>query len=268
MQPRERLIFPLDVPNKTEAERLISLLKDHVGLFKVGLELFVAEGPAFLQLLTLTARVDYFLDLKFHDIPATVRGALSRVMEGARLATVHVDTGRESLKPSPEAQGSGVKLLGVTALTHLTPDDLEAMGLAREYANDFTKLVLLRAGIARAAGCDGVVCAGTEAAAVFSHPRHLDLDTAATQVYLPWLRVPVPIPPQLGFTGTHIRLALQKLIPLRLQRILDLLPGSGQCHLVQEAGCFLLHHAPSPALGSLLTPLLPSPCGFLLFLIV
>ena len=72
MQPRERLIFPLDVPNKTEAERFISLLKDHVGLFKVGLELFVAEGPAFLQFLTETARVEYFLDLKFHDIPATV----------------------------------------------------------------------------------------------------------------------------------------------------------------------------------------------------
>ena len=47
MQPRERLIFPLDVPNKTEAERFISLLKDHVGLFKVGLELFVAEGRLF-----------------------------------------------------------------------------------------------------------------------------------------------------------------------------------------------------------------------------
>lgn len=166
MQPRERLIFPLDVSNKKEAEKFISRLKDHVGLFKVGLELFVAEGPAFLQFLTATARVDYFLDLKFHDIPATVRRALSRIKAGARLATVHVDTGRESLKTSPEARGNGVKLLGVTVLTHLTPDDLETMGLAREYAHDLTKLVLLRAGIARAAGCDGVVCAGTEASAV------------------------------------------------------------------------------------------------------
>ena len=166
MQPRERLIFPLDFPNKTEAERFISLLKDHVGLFKVGLELFVAEGPAFLQFLTETARVEYFLDLKFHDIPATVRSALSRIKDGARLATVHVDTGRESLKLSPEARENGVKLLGVTVLTHLSPDDLEAMGLAREYARDLTKLVLLRAGIAQAAGCDGVVCAGTEAGAV------------------------------------------------------------------------------------------------------
>jgi orotidine-5'-phosphate decarboxylase len=166
MQPRERLIFPLDVPNKREAERLISLLKDDVGLFKVGLELFVAEGPAFLRFLIETARVEYFLDLKFHDIPATVRRALARIMAGARLATVHVDTGRETLKSSPEAREKRVKLLGVTVLTHLKPDDLEAMGLAREYARDLTKLVLLRAGMARAAGCDGVVCAGTEVKAV------------------------------------------------------------------------------------------------------
>jgi len=166
MEPRERLIFPLDVPNKTEAERLISLLKNDVGLFKVGLELFVAEGPAFLRFLIETVRVEYFLDLKFHDIPATVRRALARIMSGARLATVHVDTGRESLKSSPEARENRVKLLGVTVLTHLKPDDLEAMGLAREYARDLTKLVLLRAGLARAAGCDGVVCAGTEVKAV------------------------------------------------------------------------------------------------------
>lgn len=51
LQPKDRLIFPLDVPNKAEAERFISLLRDEVGLFKVGLELFMAEGPAFLQFL-------------------------------------------------------------------------------------------------------------------------------------------------------------------------------------------------------------------------
>jgi orotidine-5'-phosphate decarboxylase len=166
MQPRERLIFPLDVPNKTEAGRLISLLKNHVGLFKVGLELFVAEGPAFLKFLANTARVEYFLDLKFHDIPATVRGALARIMDGARLATVHVDTGREILKPSPEARNHGVNLLGVTVLTHLGPDDLKALGIASRYAKDPSQLVLLRARLAKAAGCDGVVCAGTEARAV------------------------------------------------------------------------------------------------------
>ena len=165
-QPKDRLIFPLDVPNKAEAERYISLLKDEVGLFKVGLELFVAEGPAFLQFLANTARVDYFLDLKFHDIPATIRGAQARIMKGAKLATVHVDQGRKTLKASVEALKNGVKVLGVTVLTHLGPDDLEAMGIAPEYARNPTKLVLLRAKLAKEAGCDGVVCAGAEAKAV------------------------------------------------------------------------------------------------------
>ncbi|MCL4503860.1 MAG: orotidine-5'-phosphate decarboxylase [Deltaproteobacteria bacterium] len=160
-QPKDRLIFALDVPNRAEAERYVKLLKDEVGLFKVGLELFVAEGREFLRILADDYGCDYFLDLKFHDIPATVRGAQSRVLQGAKLATVHVDSGRESLKVD-----SGVKLLGVTVLTHLRPDDLEAMGIAREYALNPTKLVLLRAKLAKAAGCDGVVCAGTEAQAV------------------------------------------------------------------------------------------------------
>jgi orotidine-5'-phosphate decarboxylase len=166
MQPRERLIFPLDVPNKAEAEKLISLLKHEVGLFKVGLELFVAEGPAFLAYLTETARVEYFLDLKFHDIPATVTGAQARIMQGARLATVHVDQGRRMLTAAVTSLKNRVKVLGVTVLTHLGPDDLEALGIAPRYAQDPSQLVLLRAKLAKAAGCDGVVCAGTEARAV------------------------------------------------------------------------------------------------------
>lgn len=164
MHPKTRLIFPLDVPNKAEAEKFIDLLKDEVGLFKVGLELFMAEGPAFLKFLAEN-RVDYFLDLKFHDIPATMMGAQARIMKGARLATIHVDQGRK-MRPTIEASKNGCKVLGVTVLTHLGPDDLEAMGIAPEYAHNPTKLVLLRAKLAQEAGCDGVVCAGTEARAV------------------------------------------------------------------------------------------------------
>lgn len=164
MQPKDRLIFPLDVPNKAEAEKFIELLRGEVGLFKVGLELFMAEGPAFLKFLA-AAQVDYFLDLKFHDIPATMMAAQARVMQGARLATVHIDQGRK-MRQAIMSCKNGVKVLGVTILTHLGPEDLEAMGIAPEYAHNPTKLVLLRAGLARDAGCDGVVCAGTEARAV------------------------------------------------------------------------------------------------------
>jgi orotidine-5'-phosphate decarboxylase len=156
--PKDRLIFALDVPGRAEAERYIKLLQAEVGLFKVGLELFVAEGPGFLQLLAERYGAAYFLDLKFHDIPVTVRRAQARIMPVARLATVHVDSGREMLK-TPDSQ---VKLLGVTVLTHLGRADLAAMGLAPEY-QDPARLVLLRAKLARQAGCDGVVCAGAEA---------------------------------------------------------------------------------------------------------
>ncbi len=166
MQPRDRLIFPLDVPNRAEAEKFINLLRGEVGLFKIGLELFMAEGPKFLQFMADTARVDYFLDLKFHDIPATVMAAQARIMKGAKLATVHVDQGRKMLQANIAVLQSGVKLLGVTVLTHLDADDLEAMGIASEYARNPTKLVLLRARLAKEAGCAGVVCAGTEARAV------------------------------------------------------------------------------------------------------
>lgn len=165
-RPQDHLIFPLDVPNQAEAVGLVKLLKAEVGLFKVGLELFMAEGPSFLQFMTASLGVDYFLDLKFHDIPATVRRALARIPQGARLATVHVDSGRESLKISRAGLPHGVKLLGVTLLTHLGPADLLAMGMAPEYAGNPTKLVLLRAQLSREAGLDGVVCAGTEARAV------------------------------------------------------------------------------------------------------
>jgi orotidine-5'-phosphate decarboxylase len=164
MQPKDRLVFPLDVPNKAEAEKFIELLRDEVGLFKVGLELFMAEGPAFLKYLAEN-RVDYFLDLKFHDIPATMMGAQARVMQGARLATVHIDQGQK-MRSTIMACKNGVKILGVTVLTHLGPEDLVAMGIAPEYARNPTKLVLLRANLAKEAGCDGVVCAGTEARAV------------------------------------------------------------------------------------------------------
>jgi orotidine-5'-phosphate decarboxylase len=164
MQPKDRLIFPLDVPHKAEAEEFIDLLRGEVGLFKVGLELFMAEGPAFLKFLA-EKRVDYFLDLKFHDIPATMMAAQARVMKGAKLATVHIDQGLK-MRPAIMSCKNGVKVLGVTILTHLGPEDLEAMGIAPEYAHHPTKLVLLRAGLARDAGCDGVVCAGTEARAV------------------------------------------------------------------------------------------------------
>jgi orotidine-5'-phosphate decarboxylase len=167
MHPKERLIFPLDVSSQEQARAFIGQLKDEVGLFKVGLELFMAEGPKFLQFMSEASPRGYFLDLKLHDIPATMRGAGLQLIKGATLTTVHVDQGRKSLKTTVEALKNGVKVLGVTVLTSLDREDLLALGIAPQYATEPpTGLVLLRAGLAYEAGCAGVICAATEARAV------------------------------------------------------------------------------------------------------
>ncbi len=167
MHPRKRLIFPLDVPNAEAAKQLIGVLADEVGLFKVGYELFLAEGRQFLEFMSEAFPDGYFLDLKFHDIPTTMAGAQQRILKGARFATVHVDQGQRLLKATAAALKSGARLLGVTVLTSLNAEDLLALGIAREYAVDPpVELVVKRAQLAREAGLSGVVCAGTEARAV------------------------------------------------------------------------------------------------------
>lgn len=166
MGPKDRLIFPLDVPTRKEAQRLIELLKNEVGLFKVGLELFVAAGPEFLPALVEAAGIGFFLDLKFHDIPATVRGALRRAsLSGAKFVTVHCDQGRQLLETVVKST-HGPQVLAVTVLTSLDSQDLESLGFAPEFARHPSRLVLLRARLAKEAGCAGVVCSGWEAGAV------------------------------------------------------------------------------------------------------
>lgn len=166
MDPKSRLIFPLDVADKTAARQLLELLREEVGLFKVGLELFMAEGPDFLKVVADFSPAGYFLDLKFHDIPATVRGAQSKVFRGVRFTTIHCDQGRKLLRSMVEGLSNSVKILGVTVLTSLDKDDLLSVGIDPQYAENPGKLVLLRAQLAQEAGCSGVVCAGPEARAV------------------------------------------------------------------------------------------------------
>ncbi len=159
---RRRLIFALDVDSAREAESLVRMLSPEVGVFKVGLELFVSQGPAILERLRRAGAGALFLDLKLHDIPATMRGAArAAAAMGVEMMTCHCDqpdifTGLDLGR---------TRLLGVTVLTSLGREDLEAMGYAGELA-DPRALVLRRARLALAAGCAGVVCSGQEAAAV------------------------------------------------------------------------------------------------------
>jgi orotidine-5'-phosphate decarboxylase len=166
MDPKSRLIFPLDVPDKASAQKLLELLGDEVGLFKVGLELFMAEGPEFLKFMSEAALGGFFLDLKLHDIPATMRRAHSSIFRGVKFTTIHCDQGRRLLTSMVQGLSNDIKVLGVTVLTSLDKEDLLSMGIDSRYAENPGDLVLLRAQLAKEAGCSGVVCAGPEARAV------------------------------------------------------------------------------------------------------
>jgi orotidine-5'-phosphate decarboxylase len=167
MEAKERLIFPLDFPNREEALKHVRLVSGHVGLFKVGLELFVSEGPTVLKAISQEFGGKVFLDLKLHDIPETV----SRTLRAARLdtvqfLTVHCAGGKEVLRKAAESVGDAVRILGVTVLTSLSKEDLVTLGVSKELAEKPTDLVLSRAQLAKEAGLSGVVYSGLEVGAV------------------------------------------------------------------------------------------------------
>ena len=166
-QPREYIIFPLDVATRSEAEDLVRRLAGQVGLFKVGLELFIRSGPDLIRWIHAEGAAGIFLDLKLHDIPVTV----ARAMEGivaleAALTTVHCGESPRMLAAAVKASRGITGVLAVTVLTSVDTDDLRRAGVAPELAADMEALVQRRASVARDAGCAGVVCSGWEAPAI------------------------------------------------------------------------------------------------------
>lgn len=162
-KPSDYIIFPLDVPDFDQAMKFVNQLKDHVGLFKVGLELFISQGPAILKAIYETAGSKVFLDLKLHDIPATVKRAfLAASTFNPEFVTVHCDGGDALLKDVAEKNPGGTKILAVTVLTSMNRNNLKDLGYDEKYINDLSSLVLRRAKIAANAGCHGVVCSGHE----------------------------------------------------------------------------------------------------------
>lgn len=160
---KDYIIFPLDVSTAEEALKYVDLIGDHVGLFKVGLELFISEGPEILKAIREKTEAGIFLDLKLHDIPATVRRAfLAASKFRPYFVTVHCDEGGEVLKSIAEDNPGGTKILAVTVLTSLDQEKLKALGYDDKYVEDVSALVLLKARLAKEAGCHGVVCSGHE----------------------------------------------------------------------------------------------------------
>ncbi|MBL4689344.1 MAG: orotidine-5'-phosphate decarboxylase [Nannocystaceae bacterium] len=159
-----RLIAAIDVPTATAALDLASRLEGHVGMLKLGLQLFVAEGPSVIrQVREQFPELEVFLDLKLHDIPNTMRGAIRSARTlGARFITVHAGSGIAHLKACVEEAGEDLGILAVTVLTSQDEQACREAGHTRSAAD----LVAMRAECAREAGCAGVVCSGQELARV------------------------------------------------------------------------------------------------------
>ena len=165
--PVDRLVVALDVASGEEALGLARQLVGRVGMLKVGLELFCAEGPAFVRELQTYAPV--FLDLKFHDIPTTVKRALEAVLVlNPRLVNIHAQGGAAMMEAAAGAvrahrEGGGTtELLAVTVLTSLDRMALAKLGSTAEPAD----LALHLSRLAKRCGVDGVVCSALEARAV------------------------------------------------------------------------------------------------------
>jgi orotidine-5'-phosphate decarboxylase len=156
----ERLIVALDVATPQEARNLVERIADAARFYKVGLELFMAGGYFELVdwLVARGARV--FVDLKFFDVPQTVRRAVANLRgRGVAFATVH---GNQAMMEAAVREKGEVKILAVTALTSLDRGDLDDLG----FSCDVARLVLSRARRAMEAGCDGVISSGLEAQAL------------------------------------------------------------------------------------------------------
>ena len=167
MSPQNRLIFALDVPGKKEAKHYAKVLEGVVGCFKIGLELFISEGPDIVKMIQDQSAANIFLDLKLHDIPATVRGALRSAKKlGVRYITIHSTEGEEILETAQEVKGSGLEVLAVTVLTSTSASSLASLGIRKDI--NVATLVLDRATRAQNSGCAGVVCSGEEAKLVKS----------------------------------------------------------------------------------------------------
>jgi orotidine-5'-phosphate decarboxylase len=154
----ERLIVALDVPGEREARELVEKLGDAARFYKLGLELFMSGG--YFELIQWLVRRGnkVFVDLKFFDVPETVRRAVSALRgRGVTFATVH---GNQAMMQAAAKAKGEVKILAVTVLTSLDRGDLDDLGFSCE----LERLVLSRARRAIEAGCDGVISSGLEAA--------------------------------------------------------------------------------------------------------
>ena len=150
---QDRLIVALDFPTQSKALALVSVLSGSVSTYKIGLQLYTAEGPGIVRAVAATgARI--FLDLKLYDIPNTVAKAVAAAGAlGVQMLTVHLSGGRAMLEAAVEARPPGLSLLGVTVLTSATPETLSETGVN----SGIEEQVLRLAELGQKSGIDGLI---------------------------------------------------------------------------------------------------------------
>ena len=157
--PRERLIVALDVSSAAAAQKIVAAVGDSALTYKVGMQLYTAEGPQVVRDLVAAGR-QVFLDLKYHDIPNTVASAVREAAAlGVSLLTIHAGGGGKMMRAAVEAVGSSsTKILAVTVLTSLDENDLNSTGVPGRVIDQVVRL----AGLSISSGCHGVVSSAHE----------------------------------------------------------------------------------------------------------
>jgi orotidine-5'-phosphate decarboxylase len=166
MLNRDRLIVALDLSSATQARQIVESIGESASTYKVGKQLFTAEGPQIVRDLVASGR-KVFLDLKFHDIPNTVAGAVAEAAKlGVSMLTVHASGGSKMLKAAAEAaaeaaaqSASKPTVLAVTVLTSLSDADLAELGISGNVQTQVLRL----GSLALNAGCGGLVASALEA---------------------------------------------------------------------------------------------------------
>ena len=155
---KDKIIVALDVATKERALDLVNELRDQISFFKIGLQLYTAEGPE-IVCAVLSAGAKVWLDLKLYDIPNTVARAVESATHlGVHMLTIHLSGGSEMIRAATEARANNMLLLGVTVLTSATEQTLREIGVSGKVDNQ----VLLLARLGVEAGIDGVVASPHE----------------------------------------------------------------------------------------------------------
>src|ERR1700720_3842468 len=154
----DKIVVALDVATKSEAMRLVEQLREQILFFKIGLQLYTAEGPEIVRAVTANG-AKVFLDLKLHDIPNTVARAVESASRlGVQMLTIHLSGGREMVHAATGARLNDMLLLGVTVLTSANEETLREIGIQDKVSDQVLRLAKL--GVE--AGIDGVVASSHE----------------------------------------------------------------------------------------------------------